>query len=336
MTRPTTVIIAVLILAVLFLVFDLHQKTKQNLSYQETIDSNSQAEQNGRHSVLQQEYPTVIYNRVPKTGSTAFTQIAYKLVKENQMYVLHVNTSVHSKNAAIMTIQDRQHMIKNITNFEHSPAFFHGHFAFLPFPEPKPVYINLIRDPLDRLVSYYYFLRHGDNFRKGLARSKQGDLTTFDECVKSSLSKDCSISKMWMQIPYFCGQLAPCWDTGSQWALERAKLNLVNEYFLVGMNEQMGQFVEMLEVHVPHIFKGGSAVYKSQDPIRVTNHKDPISEETKKILSNTKVWRMEYDFYNFAKKIFDQEYTNTFHDGEVKSKGYFYEKVYGPSGKITK
>ena len=131
---------------------------------------------------------------------------------ENQMYVLHVNTSVHSKNAAIMTIQenfnfltsemslppswpglswpgtvvlwrrdnklkwnqDRQHMIKNITNFEYSPAFFHGHFAFLPFPEPKPVYINLIRDPLDRLVSYYYFLRHGDNFRKGLARSKQG------------------------------------------------------------------------------------------------------------------------------------------------------------------
>ena len=83
----------------------------------------------------------------------------------------------------------------------------------------------------------------------------QGDLTTFDECVKSSLSKDCSISKMWMQIPYFCGQLAPCWDTGSQWALERAKSNLVNEYFLVGMNEQMGQFVEMLEVHVPHIFK---------------------------------------------------------------------------------
>ena len=58
--------------------------------------------------------------------------------------------------------------------------------------------------------------------------------------------------------------------------------------------------------------QGGSAVYKSQDPIRVTNHKDPISEETKKILSNTKVWRMEYDFYNFAKKIFDQELHCTF------------------------
>ena len=34
MARPTTAIITVLILAVLFLVFDLHQKTKQNLNYQ--------------------------------------------------------------------------------------------------------------------------------------------------------------------------------------------------------------------------------------------------------------------------------------------------------------
>ena len=37
---------------------------------------------------------------------------------ENQMYVLHVNTSVHSKNAAIMTIQE-------YFNFFHQ-HFFHG------------------------------------------------------------------------------------------------------------------------------------------------------------------------------------------------------------------
>ena len=55
--------------------------------------------------------------------------------------------------------KDRENMIENITNFELSPAFFHGHFAILPFPEPKPIFINLVRDPLERLVSYYYFLR---------------------------------------------------------------------------------------------------------------------------------------------------------------------------------
>lgn len=56
---------------------------------------------------------------------------------------------------------------------------------------------------------------------------------------------------MWLQIPFFCGQAAECWEPGSKWALEQAKRNLVNEYFLVGVTEQMDDFIDLLERSLP-------------------------------------------------------------------------------------
>ncbi|CAG5094092.1 Oidioi.mRNA.OKI2018_I69.XSR.g13240.t3.cds, partial [Oikopleura dioica] len=159
------------------------------------------------------ENPIVVYNRVPKTASTAFTHLLYDLTRENSIYVIHVNTTVPRQNPAIMSLQDQMLLRQNMTTWGITPAFYHGHFAF--FNVPNVFWINLVRNPFDRLVSNYYFLRYGDNFRKGLLRSKNGDTTTFNECAKKESSKDCSIQKMWIQIPYFCGQVAACWEPGS-------------------------------------------------------------------------------------------------------------------------
>lgn len=38
---------------------------------------------------------------------------------------------------------------------------------------------------------------------------------------------------------------------GSYWALEQAKFNLVNNYFLVGVTEEMENFVNLLELSLP-------------------------------------------------------------------------------------
>jgi len=154
----------------------------------------------------------VIYNRVPKTASTSFVGVAYDLCARNKFHVLHVNVS---RNRYTLSLQDQLRFARNVTSWkEKKPAFYHGHLAFLNFDRlpgwrggggggglavDNPVYINLIRRPLDRLVSYYYFLRNGDDFRPHLKRKRMGDKATFDECVEKG-GPDCAPENLWMQV----------------------------------------------------------------------------------------------------------------------------------------
>lgn len=60
----------------------------------------------------------IIYNRVPKTASTSFTNIAYDLCGKNHFHVLHINTT---KNNPVLSLQDQ---VRHTTAIgRHSDAF---------------------------------------------------------------------------------------------------------------------------------------------------------------------------------------------------------------------
>lgn len=48
---------------------------------------------------------------------------------------------------------------------------------------------------------------------------------------------------------------------GSEWALEQAKHNLATKYFLVGVTEEMEDFVALMEYSLPRFFKGALKLY---------------------------------------------------------------------------
>ncbi|XP_037530952.1 heparan sulfate 2-O-sulfotransferase 1 [Nematolebias whitei] len=277
----------------------------------------------------------IIYNRVPKTASTSFTNIAYDLCSKNLFHVLHINTT---KNNPVMSLQDQVRFVQNVTAWrEMKPGFYHGHVAYLDFSKygvkGKPMYINVVRDPIERLVSYYYFLRFGDDYRPGLRRRKQGDKKTFDECVSSGGS-DCAPEKLWLQIPFFCGHHSECWNGGSRWALEQAKYNLVNKYLLVGVTEELEDFIMVLEAALPRFFKGATELYKTgkRSHLRKTTEKKAPTKETIAKLQQSNIWKIENEFYEFALEQFQFVRTHAIRekDGElyVLEQSFFYEKIY--------
>lgn len=54
-----------------------------------------------------------------------------------------------------------------------------------------------------------------------------------------------------------------CRNVGSRWALEQAKYNLVNEYLLVGVTEELEDFIMILEAALPRFFKGATELYRT-------------------------------------------------------------------------
>ena len=53
----------------------------------------------------------------------------------------------------------------------------------------------------------------------------------------------------------------PVRSPGNKWALEQAKRNLAEKYFLVGLTEEIGDFIAILEAAVPRIFKGATKLF---------------------------------------------------------------------------
>uniref|UniRef100_A0A3B4VJ38 Heparan sulfate 2-O-sulfotransferase 1 n=1 Tax=Seriola dumerili TaxID=41447 RepID=A0A3B4VJ38_SERDU len=338
MMPPKIQLLAVLAfgVAMLFIENQIQNLEESRAKLERAIARHEVAEVEQRHSedtgrelspLSEKDDTVIIYNRVPKTASTSFTNIAYDLCGKNRFHVLHINTT---KNNPVMSLQDQcQFIVSRIFEKICRPFFFLSRYGV----KGKPMYINVVRDPIERLVSYYYFLRFGDDYRPGLRRRKQGDKKTFDECVSSGGS-DCAPEKLWLQIPFFCGHHSECWNAGSRWALEQAKYNLVNEYLLVGVTEELEDFIMILEAALPRFFKGATELYKTgkKSHLRKTTEKKPPTKETIAKLQQSDIWKIENEFYEFALEQFQfvRAHAVREKDGElyVLAQSFFYEKIY--------
>jgi len=251
-------------------------------------------------------FPRVVYNRVGKCGSRSMQNVIAKLWEKNDFQFYLSNISNQTRLPAL----DLENEVKLIYSIE-TPMLYSRHIAYINFAKyglVPPIYINMIRDPIERFSSQYHFKRNGDMKNPGLVRSlKPMDKFTkeldINECILRNYT-ECSAEKLWYIVPYFCGQDAMCKRPSSE-AVKRAKRHLLDNYLAVGFVEDFEMTLQVFEKLMPLYFKGAPDVWKELSGSvseTSTYKKKLIRPEARDVLLQR--MEFEYDFYRFALAVF--------------------------------
>ncbi|XP_068199018.1 uronyl 2-sulfotransferase a isoform X2 [Antennarius striatus] len=211
------------------------------------------------------------------------------------------------------SLPPRIDLMRNISNIP-PPFLYERHVHFLNFSRVRleePVYINIIRDPISRFLSNYFFRRFGDwkgeqnHFVRTPGMKDDERYLDINVCILENYP-ECSNPRVFYIIPYFCGQHPQCREPGV-WALEKAKQHVMENYLLVGILEELEDVFLMLERLLPHYFTGVLSIYKSNDFKKMGNMTGTVRKHTPTLEALQVLYNrmhFEYEFYNFVRDQF--------------------------------
>lgn len=248
------------------------------------------------HKCQQNQPLILVYNRIPKAGSTTMIKLVKELSQRNGFQVVIPRS--YNYTAANIAILDAIAAKRK--------TFIVNHFKFPEiFVDDEIGYINVMRHPVDRCISWYYYSRYAHSYRT-FALQKRGN-DTLDECVSKPENerKVCLNCIQDVQARFFCGRAdGKCQGAPLEYVFERAKRN-INLHYFVGLAEAYEETVASLELAYPDFFKGAKEILAETSPRNVMKKRSEYvypSEETRKFLAG---WLdHEIYLYNYAASKF--------------------------------
>ncbi|XP_071957040.1 uronyl 2-sulfotransferase-like [Antedon mediterranea] len=243
----------------------------------------------------------IIFNRVPKCGSRTVLDIFKYLANRNQYNM--ISSTIYGP---LHLPENKKALIKELILAAEPPVLFQRHMHFLSFPNSSRVrYINIIRDPIDRFISEYYFIRFGDDRNPmNFSGTDQEKYQTINECVLKR-RPECSGNRLQYIIPFFCGHNPQCSLLNSSIPLEMAKTNIQQSFVTLGLLDEIEDTFAVLEKALPRLFQGATAeIVRRQKQKKnkqfQTKSKVMPTEEVNKILLKEMYW--EYQLYDYVKE----------------------------------
>lgn len=167
----------------------------------------------------------IFFNRLEKVGSQSMSSLLFELGKHNN-FANYENTPMATK-PEVLSAQEELEFAEEFIETLQAPAAYVEHANWINFTQfglPKPIYINLIRHPIDKVISAYYYQRHPFVYYNSLQRNpfrreekKDYFDISFNDCVKLKKFNDCDFSaenkfsRDWRKFAkHFCGNRNEC------------------------------------------------------------------------------------------------------------------------------
>lgn len=202
---------------------------------------------------------------IPKTGGSTFMNIIFEKYSGHQIFN-PINYYFTKSNIPIS---------KEI-------KFIHGHTAFGNFPEDKSIeniYVTLLREPIERVISQYYFAVQIKHFDPNKVSLKQ-----------FILSKDYYSFTNNIQTRYAAGKQVCNAST-----LNLAKQNLIKHFRVVGITDMFDETLSWMSYQ----FGWNISSYEKKN---ITEQRPKIQEIPNYLLEEIKrLNNLDIQLYNFAK-----------------------------------
>ncbi len=223
----------------------------------------------------------IIFNHVPKTGGTSMHQFFEEVFGEDRVYRFR-NRIITPDTLTIENMSDTQRQYFKV---------FQGHFpyGYRSIIGKNAFYFGVIRDPIDRIVSnYYYTKRRGRKDRKEYAQS-----LTLEKFVQRFIKRNGADAGS-HQTYYLTKTRDP----------EVARRILEQEYFLICTTNQLNKCQEML-----------SLAFLDSDSINIHRNVTKYSESRSRVREKIKaahrdIFHVDYKTLAWVRKNFTQLYNN--------------------------
>uniref|UniRef100_A0A1I8NF18 Uncharacterized protein n=1 Tax=Musca domestica TaxID=7370 RepID=A0A1I8NF18_MUSDO len=283
----------------------------------------NQKECNSLNNTVHSGLECVFFNRLEKVGSQSLMTLLRQLSEVND-YTPYVNEE-GVPNPVLLPEKLQRDIAEEIAEVGQ-PMSYVEHINWINFTKfdlPKPIYVNMVRHPIQKVMSAYYYIRHPTVFGYYLKHSgrkmenREWFDTSFNDCVKQAKIPDCIFephidhNQDWRRFSlHLCGNHPDCLNFNSPVATQIAKQNIEREYAVVGSWEDTNITLTVLEHYIPRFFRGATEMYYSDKSGKFKKNATPHNTNLEpEVEAKLKIqFSYEIELYNFCKQRLYKQY----------------------------